>query len=41
MSYSVVQVAEMVGYDEAYFSRVFKKKEGISPTEWKEIHSLQ
>ena len=39
LGYSNVNVAEMVGYnDVAYFSRLFKKHEGISPSKWKEIN---
>lgn len=41
MGYSIIEVAEMVGYDEAYFSRVFKKKEGMSPSEWKDLNHIQ
>lgn len=35
----IVQVAEMVGYrDEKYFSKVFKKSEGLSPGEYRKKH---
>lgn len=34
------QVSEMVGYEDAnYFAKIFKKKTGVTPTEYKE--SLQ
>ena len=34
--YSIVQVAEAVGYDNPlYFSRIFKKRTGISPTNYR------
>ncbi|MEW9698150.1 response regulator [Paenibacillus sp. SI8] len=34
----ISQVAEMVGYqDEKYFSKVFKKQEGISPNDYRKI----
>ena len=32
----VSQVAELVGYDANYFARIFKKKFGISPSEYRE-----
>ena len=38
MGYSVKEVAEMVGYDEMYFSRLFKKHVGMSPSKWKELN---
>ena len=35
----ISEVAEQVGYaDTAHFSRVFKKLEGISAGEWRNIH---
>ena len=34
--YNITQVAEAVGYDNSmYFSRLFKKHTGMSPTEYK------
>ncbi|BBI35902.1 response regulator [Cohnella abietis] len=34
--YRIVQIAELVGYkDEKYFSKVFKKLEGLSPNEYR------
>lgn len=37
----ISQVAEMVGYqDEKYFSKVFKKLEGINPGEFRKDHTL-
>jgi two-component system, response regulator YesN len=37
----ISQVAEMVGYqDEKYFSKVFKKQEGISPNEYRKSSKL-
>jgi two-component system response regulator YesN len=37
----IAQVAEMVGYqDEKYFSKVFKKLEGINPGEFRKEHTL-
>ncbi|MFC5648105.1 response regulator [Paenibacillus solisilvae] len=34
--YRIVQIAELVGYkDEKYFSKVFKKQEGVSPNEYR------
>ncbi|WP_152397383.1 response regulator [Paenibacillus guangzhouensis] len=37
----IVQVAEMVGYqDEKYFSKVFKKLEGMTPGEFRKEHTL-
>ena len=34
--YSIVQVAEAVGYDNPlYFSRIFKKNTGMSPSDYK------
>ena len=34
--YSVAHIAELVGYnDPLYFSRVFKKKVGLSPNDWR------
>ena len=34
--YRIVQIADLVGYkDEKYFSKVFKKQEGISPNEYR------
>jgi two-component system response regulator YesN len=36
--YRIVQIAELVGYnDEKYFSKVFKKLEGISPNEYRKL----
>ena len=38
--YRFYQVSEMVGYEDAnYFAKIFKKKTGVTPTEYKE--SLQ
>jgi AraC-like DNA-binding protein len=38
-NYSVAQVSEAVGYrDPLYFSRLFKKKLGLSPTEYRSTH---
>lgn len=35
----ISEIAEQVGYaDTAHFSRVFKKLEGISPGEWRNLH---
>ena len=35
--YSIVQIADEVGYgDYCYFSKVFKKYKGISPTQFRE-----
>ena len=35
----ISEIAERVGYaDTAHFSRVFKKLEGISPGEWRNLH---
>ncbi|KOP65134.1 AraC family transcriptional regulator [Bacillus sp. FJAT-18019] len=35
----IVQIAEMIGYqDEKYFSKVFKKLEGITPNEYRKTH---
>ncbi len=34
--YRIVQIADLVGYkDEKYFSKVFKKQEGVSPNEYR------
>jgi two-component system response regulator YesN len=36
--YRIVQISELVGYkDEKYFSKVFKKLEGISPNEYRKL----
>jgi len=38
-SLRISEIAERVGYaDTAHFSRVFKKLEGISPGEWRNLH---
>lgn len=38
IKFKTYQVAELVGYDDpAYFSKVFKKVVGISPTEYRNI----
>lgn len=35
----ISDIAERVGYaDTAHFSRVFKKLEGVSPSEWRNLH---
>lgn len=35
----IAQIAEMIGYqDEKYFSKVFKKLEGITPNEYRKTH---
>lgn len=40
-SKSISQVAYELGFEyPQYFSRLFKKKEGISPTEFRELHKL-
>lgn len=37
----IAQIAEMVGYqDEKYFSKVFKKVEGMNPGEYRKEHTL-
>lgn len=37
----IAQVSEMVGYhDEKYFSRVFKKLEGINPGEYRKEQTM-
>ena len=36
-SLSVKQIGEMCGYhDQGYFSRIFKKYEGVTPSEFRE-----
>ena len=38
-SLRISEIADMVGYaDTAHFSRVFKKLEGISAGEWRNLH---
>ena len=38
-SLRISEVAEQVGYaDTAHFSRVFKKLEGVSAGEWRNLH---
>ncbi len=39
-SYNVTEIASIIGYDNAlYFSRLFKKQTGLSPTEYRKQHS--
>lgn len=39
-NFKIYQIAEMVGYeDEKYFSQLFRKFTGISPSEYQRIHS--
>ena len=41
MDYSIVEVAMQVGYSDAsYFSRVFKKKTGMSPQKYQHEYKL-
>lgn len=35
-NYSISDIAELVGYDNNYFARIFKKKFGASPSEYRE-----
>lgn len=40
-SYNVTEIASIIGYDNAlYFSRLFKKQTGLSPTEYRKQHSV-
>ncbi|RFB17430.1 AraC family transcriptional regulator [Bacillus sp. HNG] len=35
-SFTITEIAELIGLSAPYFSRLFRKKEGISPTEYRE-----
>jgi AraC-like DNA-binding protein len=36
--YKINDVAERVGYQHTYFNRIFKKYEGITPSQYRELH---
>jgi YesN/AraC family two-component response regulator len=34
----IMEIAEMTGYNNSYFNRIFKKHEGLTPSEYRELH---
>ena len=40
-NYSIYEIAKIVGYDDQlYFSRLFRKQKGVSPSQYRKRHPL-